>query len=99
MVGGIGRRDDFAAYRLMALVRVLSQEPRYLLMVNTLTRKALPEHAIPGRLRGGFNQELYADSRLKLRFRYVNIRVGRGWLNLLVRRDLPTSGAVTPGSD
>ena len=68
-------------------------------MANALTRMALPESAIQNRLWGGFNEELYADPRLEQRYRDVNIRIGRGWLNLHVRRDLPRPVAVGPGSD
>jgi hypothetical protein len=62
------------------------------LIVNNLTRNAIPEDAIPEALWGDFNRELYADPRLEERYRYVSIPVGQRWLNLHVRRDLPAPG-------
>jgi len=68
---------------------VLSQRPDYILLVDVATPSPIPEPALAGAVWGEFNLRLAGDPQLAQQYRYESVAVGRYFLNIHVRRDLP----------
>ncbi len=80
----------YAGHEKYDVNAVLAKRPGYLLLLNLLTPKAVPEDRVADHVWGTFNAEIVRDARLQRNYRYESIPFGDEYLNLHIRRDLPT---------
>lgn len=71
---------------------VLSREPGYIMLVAILTPQPWPKEAqrrVLGEKVQKVNLDMFNNPRLDQAYRFVNLRLGGGYMNFYVRRDLP----------
>jgi hypothetical protein len=85
---GLGR--GAAGHEKYDVALVLDQRPEYILLVNVLTRRPVPEARLAGMDWGAFNNALLESADFQASYRYRSYGVGGGRnINIHERRDAP----------
>jgi len=84
---------DTAGHEKYNVGYVLSQRPSYMLIGNQITRSPMQLSELERRAWGSFNQQVLRMQEFRAGYRYQPIQLAPwAWMNLHVRRDLPTPG-------
>lgn len=80
--------EGYAGHEKFDTDYVLSKRPTYLLLANLLMKRPYRQHQLHPIVWGAFNKRMLENPRLAQEYVLRPIRIGRGFLNLHVRRDL-----------
>lgn len=82
--------SGYAGHEKFDSAYVLSRRPSYLLVVHVFTPRPVASQALDLAVWGDFNRDLLQQPGLRQNYRLETVRIGSRFLNIFVRRDLPS---------